>query len=74
MAFREVSEMGRHKIWAVEIECGVCGKMFLKEFSNQKYCCGEHSDIARRAKASKFGRDLLERSPAEAQAYYERGE
>lgn len=62
--------MGRRKAWAVEIACAVCGKVFRKEYSNQKYCCAPHADIARRAKASKFGRELLENNPVGAMKWY----
>jgi len=62
--------MGRRKIWQEMRRCGICDKEFMPEFSNSVYCCKAHARIARRAKASQFGRDMLANNPAEAQAWY----
>ena len=62
--------MGRRKIWAEIRVCPVCHNKFMPEYSNQVYCCASHSDIARRAKASKYGRELLENNPDGAMQWY----
>ena len=62
--------MGRRKIWQEMRVCGLCGNEFMPEFSNQVYCCKDHSNIARKAKASIFGRELLKNNPTAAQAWY----
>ena len=66
--------MGRRKIWAEIRVCPVCDSEFMPEYSNQVYCCTSHSDIARRAKASEYGKKLLLENPRAAMEWYGRGE
>lgn len=50
--------MGKRKIWAEERVC-FCGKKFMPEFSNQKYCCVEHSRAGQNAMRTKNGQGRL---------------